>query len=577
VFVDRPEKEALPDDAFAVDAAAYRLVRGRGAIDLALGETLHRLSLGDRLLQLGYAKQVDYMRERMGVPPRTVYLWLRLARGLKERPLLRRAVVAGAVSARKGLAVLPVAHGDDEAFWTAAAMTATETDLEAAVRATGREPARDTFEAEIIFLKMTTEEQDLLDRAIEAAQESLGLGAPRWQCIEAMCQEWLGTFAAWVPGGPSDPAPPPPPPPPPDDAWREEVQRQAAALERQLEAIEEATFVIEGLDDGAADDEEDNPRALDARILRLLAARRGFDDSFGPLALRIVEERVWAAVGYRSLAQYCHERLAISARLLRQRVWLERKMRALPQLRDALTAGRLTYSKTLLVAKGATPQNIDERIEKAAATTWQQTERETTAEEDRQNRAAGIRRLWGPKDAALTVVDAIHSAQAVWLAAMGAPIGKGEALAVIAHYFLKVCHQHRPPRKMPAARREVLMRHGGLCAVPGCSCPAKQIHHIRFRSRGGTKDVWNEVALCTKHHLRGIHQGYLMVEGVAGERLLWRFGITGGAEPTEEWVTAGDDDVRRAEPARADLRRNRAPPGKAQRVEEPRAVAYAVA
>jgi hypothetical protein len=388
------------------------------------------------------------MRERMGVPPRTAFLWLQLARGLKERPLLRRAVVAGAVSARKALAVLSVALADDEAFWTAAAMTATEAELEAAVRATGREPAEDTFETETIWLKMTKEEQDLLDRAIAAAQESLGLGAPRWQCIEAMCQEWLGSFAAWVPGGPCDAAPDPPPPP--DDAWREEVQRQAAALERQLKIIEEATFVIEGLDDL---DGDDDPRALDARILRLLAARRGFDDSFGPLALRIVEERVWAAVGYRSLAQYCHERLGISARLLRQRVWLERKMRALPKLRDALTSGRLTYSKTLLVAKGATPHNVDERIAEAASTTWQQTERETTAEEERQNRAAGIRRLWGPKDAALTVADAIHSAQALWLAAMGASIGEGEALAMIAHYFLEVCHQHRPPRKMPAAPR----------------------------------------------------------------------------------------------------------------------------
>ena len=88
-----------------------------------------------------------------------------------------------------------------------------------------------------------------------------------------------------------------------------------------------------------------------------------------------------------------------------ERQW---KMCALPELRDALTAGRLTHSKALLVAnhskallvaKGATPHNVEERIEEAASTTWQQTEREnttTTAEEERQNRAAGIRRLWGP-------------------------------------------------------------------------------------------------------------------------------------------------------------------------------------
>ena len=135
------DEDRVPVDAFEVDAAAFRLVRGRGAIKLALGETLLRLNRGDNLLQLGYAKRVDYMRERMGVPPRSAFQCLELARGLKERPLLRRAVVAGAVTARKALAVFPVARDDDEAFWTMAAMSATEARLKQAVRATGREPA----------------------------------------------------------------------------------------------------------------------------------------------------------------------------------------------------------------------------------------------------------------------------------------------------------------------------------------------------------------------------------------------------------------------------------------------------
>lgn len=544
------KRDPLPDDSAAldaagVDAAAVRCVRGRGAIDLALGESLLQLDRGDSLLKLGYARLVDYVREQMGVPPRTMFQWRRLARELKVRPLLRRAVTVGAVSARKGLVVLPVARGDDEPFWTAAAMTATEAELEHAVRATGKQPVEDTFETETIWLKMDPEEQDLLDRAIAAAQESLGLAAPRWQCIEAMCQEWLGSFAAWVPGGPADPMPPPRPA---GDAWRADATCQAEALDRQLRAIEEASLVSDGLDarEGGGSPEDD-PRAVHARIQRLLEARRGFDEVFGPLALRIVEAKVWASIGYRSLEQYCRERLGISARSFRQRVWLERKMRALPALREALTSSRLTYSKVLLVAQGATPHNVEGRIAEAVSTTWQQTEREATEDEERQNRAAGVRRLWGPKDAVLTVTDAILSAQTLWMKTMGSSIEGGTALAMVALYFLKVCHLHRPPRRMPRARKEVLMRHGGLCAVPGCSCPAKQVHHIKFRARGGTRQVWNEVALCAAHHLRGVHRGYLVVEGVAGERLIWRLGTTAGTDPLEEWVTRGDDDVRRPE------------------------------
>ncbi|MHC4547874.1 MAG: HNH endonuclease, partial [Planctomycetota bacterium] len=94
-------------------------------------------------------------------------------------------------------------------------------------------------------------------------------------------------------------------------------------------------------------------------------------------------------------------------------------------------------------------------------------------------------------------------------------------------------------------RRQVLMRHGGLCAVPGCSRPAEHVHHVTFRSRGGSHDPANEVAVCAVHHLRGIHRGYLTVAGRAGERLVWRLG-TSEAVPLEEWVTEGDDDVRRA-------------------------------
>ncbi|MHC4134536.1 MAG: HNH endonuclease [Planctomycetota bacterium] len=539
-------KESVPADAIEVDQAAFRVARSPGAIDLAVGETLVRLCKGDRLLQLGYARLVDYVRERLGMPPRIVFLWLRLARGLRERLLLRRAVAAGAVTPRKALAVFPVTVGEDEASWTAAAMTLTETELENAVRATGQEPSRDTFEVETIWLRMTEEQQDILDQAIEAAQETLGLGAPRWQCVEAICQEWLATYAAWAPEG-SDPPVAAATEPRDLDAWREKVRQQAEAIERQLKAIEEATFVIEGTDDG-----DDDARALDARLQRLLAARRGFDETFGPLALRIVEERIWKAVGYRSLKEYCRDRLGMSARSVRQRVWLERKMCALPELRDALASGRLTYSKALLVAKGAMPHNVEERIEEAAATTWQQTERETTEEEERQNRAAGIRRLWGPKDAAHTVTDAILSAQAVGSAVLGEAVGAGKALALIALHFVTVCSRHRSPRKMQRARREVLLRHGGICAVPGCSCPARHVHHITFRSQGGTDDVTNEVALCAAHHLHGIHRGYLAVTGLAGERLIWRLGTAAGAAPLEEWVTEGNDDVRRAKGSRAE-------------------------
>jgi hypothetical protein len=384
-----------------------------------------------------------------------MYQCLELARGLRERPLLRRAVITGEVKARKALEVLSVAKGEEEAFWVKAAMTATLVELKQGVRAAGKEPHDDAFETDTIWLRMTTEQQDTLDKAIAAARETIGLGAERWKCLEAIGQEWLGSYGDLVPDkdGPGGA------PPKPMDfaAWRAELEKRTEAVTRQLRTIDEAFFVIqeEPLDDL-------DPRALDARLQRLLKARRSFDEAFGPLAEEIVYGRTWAALGYDSREEYCRERLGMCARTVRERAWLHWKICALPELGEALYSGRLTYTKALLVAKHATPYDVEERIEKAATTTHQQTERETTEEEDRKNRDAGVRRLWGPKDAMETVTDAILSAQTAWEATHGEVPDAGKALALVADYFLKVLEWHRPPAgSMPRKRREVLMRHGG--------------------------------------------------------------------------------------------------------------------
>ena len=63
-----------------------------------------------------------------------------------------------------------------------------------------------------------------------------------------------------------------------------------------------------------------------------------------------------------------------------------------------------------------------------------------------------------------------------------------------------------------------------------------------WRSRCGGDETWNQVGLCAWCHLRGVHGGYLRVEGRAGELLLWDFG------KGEIWHTRGNDDVARGPP-----------------------------
>ncbi|HEX5135605.1 MAG TPA: HNH endonuclease signature motif containing protein, partial [Planctomycetota bacterium] len=191
---------------------------------------------------------------------------------------------------------------------------------------------------------------------------------------------------------------------------------------------------------------------------------------------------------------------------------------------------------------------------------WQQTDRETTAREDKRNHAKGIRRLWAPKDVMRTISAAIVSAQR-WSESSGRKIDAAEALVLIAGHFEKTWSKMRGKHRTKA-RAAVFRRTRGRCSVPTCSLPGRHVHHIRYRSRGGTDAPEETTLLCIPHHLRGVHMGYLTIEGRAGERLVWRF------RNGEIWITEGDDDVRRARPP--------ADPAAAGRVSERGPPAYGV-
>ena len=192
-----PEPTPAQQTALHLDQALAPVALGAGVIELAVGVALDRLFRGDRLAQLSFARESDYARERMGVPPSTMFQWLRLARELKHRPLLRAAVSSGRLSTRKALAVLPLAVGDYEAAWTEAAMRITLREIRSAVKSAGKEDPEERFECESLVLPMTAEQQARLDAALALAKRQIGPEARRWQCVEAMCQEWLSDHGEW--------------------------------------------------------------------------------------------------------------------------------------------------------------------------------------------------------------------------------------------------------------------------------------------------------------------------------------------------------------------------------------------
>src|SRR4051812_9131574 len=70
------------DLARVIDALLVRVARGRGALDLALGEALDVLATGNRVSCRGYSGIGDYAREQLGIAASTAQKMVRFARHL---------------------------------------------------------------------------------------------------------------------------------------------------------------------------------------------------------------------------------------------------------------------------------------------------------------------------------------------------------------------------------------------------------------------------------------------------------------------------------------------------------------
>jgi hypothetical protein len=59
---------------------------------------------------------------------------------------------------------------------------------------------------------------------------------------------------------------------------------------------------------------------------------------------------------------------------------------------------------------------------------------------------------------------------------------------------------------------------------------------VHPRSRGGSDDPGNLVALCGFHHLVGVHGGYVRVSGTAPHALTWEIGPRHAPVDLRRWL-----------------------------------------
>jgi hypothetical protein len=493
--------------AILLDRLLAMRARKRGAIDVAIGEYLRMMAIGDRTLTFGYAGIGDYARERLGLNARTAQKMAHLARELRARPLLREAVWSGEVTPRKAEAVLSVARGEAEKSWVSRARTDTVRALESAVKAAGRIPPQEDEPWELMGIPLPAEARPAVDKAMAVAGKVLGRTAPKWERIDAFFMEFLGAYGDEDEGSEAKFL-----------HWA--LPASEELIERLQEELEKETDQWAFLDPVApviapAMQEETDAARIDAELRRLIRERNHWDEEFGHLLMVFKSLVLWGDAGFASFGYYCVERLGMSVRTAEQRIALERRLRVLPPLRQAMRDGRISYEQARLVAWQATDETVTEWIERAEDTTCIALRREIEAKEEAQMRTSGWYEVRAPRHTVTLFAAVCRAAERV----AGEKLTPGECFLWAVLHFLE-SHQPESAQRRTIHRR-VLERDGWRCQVPGCSRAATHAHHIILRSQGGTDEEWNLISLCAVHHLRGIHGGYIRVSGRAPDGLVW--------------------------------------------------------
>ncbi|HWE25198.1 MAG TPA: HNH endonuclease [Myxococcales bacterium] len=504
-------------------ALLTRVARGRAALDIAIGEGLLGLREGNRTMRFGYAGIGDYARERLGIAAGTALKLARRAERLRSVPLLRNAVWLGVISLSKTDAILPVARGEDEASWVERARRDTVRALEKAVRASGAVVPEEEEKWERVFVQLFPDAKPTWDKALELAGREVGLAAPKWQRVNAICEEYLGAHA-----------------PPDEDGdevmrspvgnWLEELKEDLEKVSQQWAFLDRETAVVAPV---PIVPQMEDAVLLDEELRRLAATRTEWDEVFGHLAMVFKMTGLWREAQFASFDHFCEEQLGMGGRTVEQRIALERRLYALPKLRQALRDGRVSYEKARAIAWTADDTTEEQWIARAQTMTCIALRREIEEHEEGQISTRGGFDLRMPARVRRVLEDAIRAARKE----AGKWITPSECLRRIAQHFIDVWEKGRKERN--TVQNRVRKRDKGFCQVPWCSRVMAHVHHIIRRSQGGSNDPSNLISLCVAHHLHGVHDGWIRVSGKAPDKLRWTVVADHSAAPP--WVAAACD------------------------------------
>jgi hypothetical protein len=114
------------------------------------------------------------------------------------------------------------------------------------------------------------------------------------------------------------------------------------------------------------DPRSDTVEALDARLVACVRGGAPLRRALARVAGEVVRRRAWEPLGFVRPADYARERPGLSPRELHDLAHVDGALARLPALDEALTAGRLGWTKARLLSRVATPEDEARWIEAAA-------------------------------------------------------------------------------------------------------------------------------------------------------------------------------------------------------------------
>lgn len=148
----------------------------------------------------------------------------------------------------------------------------------------------------------------------------------------------------------------------------------------------------------------------------------------------------------------------MATRTVEQRIRLERRLYALPGLREAMTAGRVSYEQARLVADAADGDTLEGWIVRAEKTTCIALRREIEAEDDAQMCARGELAIRAPERVASLLGEAFRATRAAEGRWLTRPVWSSSALhrSRETHASTSCCSsaQQRVPAPLSGRRTE---------------------------------------------------------------------------------------------------------------------------